>query len=262
MECEICKASFKTVSSLNKHKRNAKYCMKIKENSVNEKEECEYCGKSMLKKSLKPHYLVCKIFLHYKNNEDIIKVLEEKNKALEMEIVKLKTENNIYKEDSARFKKLAEQPKTQNINNTKILNISSLQLDKDKIKQVLDDKFDTNYICDGQKGLANFTLNNLLKDDKGQLTYVCTDPSRQIFKYKDSLGDIQKDVKAKKLTNMLVESGIKDTVNRVSIDSWTNDDGSQDTEKFMTLAPSSSEITTLNKDNSVFVNELSTLAIQ
>jgi hypothetical protein len=245
MECEICKASFKTISSLNKHKKNAKYCMKIKENYLSEKEKCEYCGKYMLKKSLKPHYSVCKIFLHDKNNEYIIKVLEEKNK-----------------EDSARFKKLAEQPKTQNINNTKILNISSLQLDKEKIKQVLDDKFDMNYICDGQKGLANFTLNNFLKDDKGELTYICTDPSRQIFKYKDSLGDIQKDVKAKKLTNILMESGIKDTVQRVSIDSWTNNDGSQDTEKFMNLVTPSSEISSLHKDNSVFVNELSTIAIQ
>ena len=39
--------------------------------------------------------------------------------------------------------------------------------------------------------------------------YVCTDPSRQIFKYKDISGELKKDVEAKKLTNAQISEYMK-----------------------------------------------------
>jgi hypothetical protein len=60
---------------------------------------------------------------------------------------------------------------------------------------------------------------------------------------------------------MLVEGGIKDKVKRISEEAWTNDDGSQDFERLFILLPKATEITSLDSDNSVFVTELSTMAI-
>ena len=111
----------------------------------------------------------------------------------------------------------------------------------------------------GQKSLANFTVDNFLKDGDGNLTYVCTDPSRHIFKYKDSLGDVKKDIKAKKLTNILLESGIKDIKTKVAQKIWTNEDGSMDSEKFLHTEPKATEINNLGSDNSIFVSELSAI---
>ena len=143
--------------------------------------------------------------------------------------------------------------------NNKILNINSFNLDKNKVKNILEDNFNPNYIINGQKSLANFAVQHFLKDENGNLSYICTDPSRHIFKYKDGLGEIQKDVKAKKLTNLLVESGLKNINSQIATDYWTNEDGSHNNEKFCLLEPKATEIHNITDDNSVFVNELSSI---
>jgi len=61
----------------------------------------------------------------------------------------------------------------------------------------------------GQKGVAKFAYDTMLKDEEGKLKYICTDPSRQIFQYKNEEGEIQKDVKAKKLTKALLDGELK-----------------------------------------------------
>lgn len=113
-------------------------------------------------------------------------------------------------------------------------------MNKDKIKSI----FETN----GQKGLARFTIDNFLKDKDGNLMYICSDTSRNIFKYKDCLGDIQKDVKAIKLISQLIESGLVEINTKISIDSWTKSDGT-------------SEINSLSSDNTLFLNELSSRTV-
>jgi hypothetical protein len=150
---------------------------------------------------------------------------------------------------------------TNNINNSKILNISSLDFNKDKIKNIFETKFDCNYLVDGQKGVAQFAVDNILKDENGFLGYVCTDPSRKIFKYKDNLGEIQKDVKAKKLTSILIEGGLKEINSKLSEQLWKKENGETNNDKFIILLPKSMEITNINSDNSDFVNELSTITI-
>ena len=65
--------------------------------------------------------------------------------------------------------------------------------------------YNLEYFLDGQKGVARFVVDNILKDEDNNLKYLCTDASRSTFKYKDKLGNIQKDYEAKRLTNYLVE---------------------------------------------------------
>ena len=52
----------------------------------------------------------------------------------------------------------------------------------DRIKEAIENKFTVNHVVDGQKGLAKFMVDTILTDEEGNLLYVCTDASRNIFK--------------------------------------------------------------------------------
>lgn len=139
------------------------------------------------------------------------KIIERKEKEINI----LTGEINIYKQDHKVFVDIAKQPKTTN--NNKVLNISTpLDFnDVNKVKNALEN-YNINYFLEGQKGMAKFAAENILKDPSGEYIYVCTDPSRAIFKYKDETGDIQKDIEAKKLTNYLIQGGIKNVATELS----------------------------------------------
>jgi uncharacterized Zn-finger protein len=106
LNCEYCKKEFTSISSLNKHKLSAKYCLKLQNVDNKGDFNCNYCNKEFtLKQTLKNHLKTCKIFLE-KQQEDIsnnIKnELESKDikiKELEAQITKFKTECEKYKEN-------------------------------------------------------------------------------------------------------------------------------------------------------------------
>ena len=122
----------------------------------------------------------------------------------------------------------------------------------DRVKKIIYDKYDINYFLYGQKGIARFAAENLLKDDDGNYTYNCTDPSRNIFKYKNTKGEIEKDVEAKKLTNYLVNGGIKDKAIDVSSKWCENEEGKVDKDKFIIMAEKHDSILNLNENNNEF----------
>ena len=142
--------------------------------------------------------------------------------------------------------------------NNKILSIQS-RLDFnniDYVKQLIEEKYDKKYLFQGQKGVAQFAVDFILKNDTGNLKYICTDTSRQIFKYKDSEGYIKKDVKAKKLTGFLVNSGIQEKTHDVAIDFWTDKNGEIDGEKCSILLEPAQSIKNITHDNTAFKKEL------
>jgi len=272
-KCEYCEKLFSTKSNLTNHHKTAKYCIdKRKNGNINEyKCCCETIFTS--KKNLDRHKKTCNIYDVIQPYKDENIKIQNENIKLQNENIKFENQNKIYLEqikelqDKLTSIALAGISKstttTNNINNinNKILNISPLDLnDSEKLKNILDSKFDTNYILDGQKGLAHFAKDHFLKDDDGNLNYVCTDPSRQTFKYKDELGDIQKDVKAKKLTKILIDAGLKEKNNTISNDWWTSDEGKINNDRFTTLQPKALEIHSISEvDNTLFVNELSAI---
>ena len=216
MFCEYCNTEFKTISSLNNHKRNAKYCLKLqnKENKENEKvkeNKCIYCSKTFSEKYLKIHVSKCINYFEIKieelkkeiknKEEEFKKVLIEKDN----EIIKLKVENsflqnehnlfiNSYKEDRDHIKELSKAPTI--INNSHSINnmlINPIIENIPKIKEKIEHNLNINHIIEGQKAIANFAVNNILKDDNGNITYVCTDPSRGFFKFLNENNAIVKD---------------------------------------------------------------------
>ena len=204
-------------------------------------------------------------------NEKIDFELKEKEKI----IIKIKTQNENYIEQNINYKeqikelqdkldkianKAIDRP-TINTNNNTTLNIASHMdfNDIDKIKNTIENRLNINHVVDGQKGLANFVKDNLLTDDSGNLLYVCTDPSRHIFKYKDSSGEVKKDVEAKKLTSYILEGGIKKKSALIG-NEWCKDDtGEINLNRFNIMLEQQKNIVNLSSDNSSFKKELASI---
>ena len=190
--------------------------------------------------------------------------LKTENSSLKTENSSLKTINKILESDHECIQEIAKQPKNiTNTNNTnnKILNIiTPLDLSSvDIIKNKINNNYKLDYIFSGQKGIAKFAFDHILKDDEGNLKYVCTDPSRQIFKYKDETGEVRKDVEAKKLTNFLVEGGIKHKAANIMNDWWTEETGIKNTDKFELLVDKAESLRIIDTDNNEFKKELITM---
>ena len=288
MECEFCKTTLKSLSSLNYHKKTNKKCLE-KQNILTDKFiPCEFCNKSFANKTLKIHLLSCKNkkvndmikekddiieekeqiikekdnLLNEKDNllnekDDLIEEMKKEILFLQNKILELEVENKIYSKDHDLIKNLASQPKTTTTNNDNKIKVMNNFFDNpEKVKQLVDEKLTQDHICDGQKGVAQFAINFLLKDDEGNINYFCTDPSRSIFKFQNSEGETEKDVKAMKLTNMLLDAGIKNKTGTIAPTLWTKKDGTVDVDKFQIFSPSTNEIILMQSDNSVFRNEL------
>ena len=131
--------------------------------------------------------------------------------------------------------------------------------DVNKIKDIIEEDFNINYAIDGQKGIANFLADKFLKDENGDLTYICTDPSRYVFKYRDSSGEFKKDLEAKKLTNYIIQGGIKKKTVDVSNKWYTNENGDIDMEKFSIGMDCQQSILKIKDDNAIFKRELATI---
>jgi len=221
-KCEFCKAELKTKSSFNHHQRVNKKCIKIQEqkNDINTSNifTCEFCDKNFTTKQYQnKHYEICKINKINKDNiqKDILlkekdNLLKEKDKALkDKEEHILKLEEQI-KELQNSIKDIAiksvSTPKTSNtINQNKYLFLTPFNLTKEEIKEKIEKNFTKDHFMNGQKGVADFTYNNLLLDENKQLNYFCSDTSRKFFCYKDVNGELKKDIKTKMLTNFIAD---------------------------------------------------------
>ena len=285
MNCQYCNKIYSSKSSLNNHQKTAKFCVKLQNNiDTNINFQCQYCEKVFTTKyNLSNHINICK-----KQKEDI-KQKEDCKEQLQIQKEKykqqLRKQKEEYKEDLLKQKedykeqlekkdlqikelqdklerianKAIEKPTTTNNLNT--LNIASI-IDfnnVDKVKDLIENKLNINHVVDGQKGLANFVKDNLLTDDTGKLLYICTDPSRHIFKYKDSTGEVKKDVEAKKLTNYILEGGIRTKSSDIGNDWCKDDKGDINMNRFNIMLEQQQSIMKLSDDNNNFKKELASI---
>jgi hypothetical protein len=276
LNCQYCKKTFTTKGNLIKHQRSAKYCIKIQKeegNILNDIKEfkCFHCHKTFTdKNNLIKHELNCqtKFLDEIEKLKSIISEKDERILDLEGEVAQLKEENRMIeiKTEKRMLEKqtqhlqstvdeIAKQPRTTN--NNKILITTPLDLSKESVKTAIEVGFSHEHLALGQKGVAQFAYNNILKDSDGKLKYVCTDPSRQIFQYKSNDGKIQKDVRATKLTKAILNGDIKQTSHKIA---WDNmKDGNN--EIFMEYTNYYQNIQGMEDDNTDFRKELSSLAI-
>jgi hypothetical protein len=259
MNCEFCNNIFGTKYSLQAHQKRAKYCLNIQQKTnadmVSELMKCDYCNKSFSPHNMERHYSNCKQKLK-KRIEELERIITEKD----IQIAKLKSGNSIYKEFSEHsrdtIEEIARQPRNQTTNNTQntLINMTPFDMNNENFSKTIEESFTKEYLLEGQKGVAKFAVDNLLKDENGKLKYVCTDPSRQIYRFKTLDGGLERDVKAKKLTRALADNLTKKS-HAISMEEL----GKGDTEVFVVYTSNFQDIKELHEDNGEFRTELASL---
>jgi len=284
--CEFCGKEFSTKTNLGVHQRTAKYCLLI-QGKESHNYECEYCNKYFTsQQSLNEHKSSS---CREKSKKDCIKeyneeilTLKEKNiklelfieekdfKITELQCIVYKLEEKLLqqkKEYEAKLEKfenavisVAEAARTPTItyntnsNNHQVNNNQILNLSPEVVEPILREKLTFDIAKQGQKGLASFVLNNMLKGPNGELKYKCKDTARQNFEYINKNGDVEKDVRAKKLSQALVDGGVEKIAGEVGSKEW-RDDG----EKYERYGEKVTEIVMLSADDSTFRNTLTAL---
>ena len=280
-ECEFCNKTFNLKGNMIKHQKTAKYCINIQKSSTNDSKVehisyvCKFCNKNFTQANhLSRHIPNC--IEKYKDEikelnsileekENKIKELDEKLVEAEQKIktVRLEVENEFYKsqskENQSTINEIAKQPRVQTNtnNNQKILITTPIDMSKPIVQQAIQNNFSDEYLIQGQKGVARFAVDNILKDEQGRLTYICTDPSRQVFQFKDEDGMVQKDIRATKLTKALLDAEIKASSHRIAWDKMKDGDDVE----FQTYTDHYYEIKDLETDNTTFSKELATLTV-
>jgi hypothetical protein len=281
-KCIFCNNIFSSKQYLETHMEKCK----IQEEKIENKTvifKCEYCDKILsTKQMLENHKNICSVRKN-KEVENLINELKEKNELIN----KCNTIIEMYREKEKNYKEqIIQQEKNYkeqikdlqdkldkiankaidkptiitNTTNNSLNIMTSLDFNNlDKIKDVIQDKLSINHIVDGQKGLAQFVVDTILKDEEGKLLYVCTDPSRNIFKYKNSTGEIKKDVEAKKLTTYILDGGIKTKSVELANKWYKDDNGEINMSKYDILTKQQQSILRIGEDNNVFKKELASI---
>lgn len=235
MKCQHCKSNFATQSSLNHHLKNAKYCLKIRNESVINF-ICQYCDKNISSRDwLKTHEEKCK---ENGGEERKKKKLEVENEELKSEVVcllneveylkhELETNKKESKEqiqdlqnklENITLKSISRPTNTTNTTNNISVKIQAYMQDAQPITLEYLKKFVHNltkkHIENGALGYVEYALQHPLKNN-----VKCSDYSRKKLHYKDGDNNIVTDHNMDKLTPMFFES-IKATI----IDIITNSD--------------------------------------
>ena len=274
--CEYCKKEYNSKYILTKHQKTTKKCLQIQEqlksnNKINDDIEiisykCLYCKKEFTTNQAREKH-TCNCIEKFKQEISCLKrELKDKDKyysEFEQKILVLETENRLLREQSERsttaVEDIAKQPRinTTNNNHNKILITTPMDLSQPTVQQAIQSGFSEDYLVQGQKGVARFAYDNILKDEQGKLKYICTDAARQIFQFKDENGSIQKDVRATKLTKALLDGELKSTTHKIACDKMK--DGTA--EEFNLYTDQYYEIKELETDNGEFSKELTSLTV-
>ena len=180
MECYYCKKIFKNQSSLNNHQKNARYCLKLRNEQV--KFNCKYCDKDFSSKyAVVTHGIDCSesyMRIKEKIEKDIILDKDIQIQKLEDKITKL--ENKL---ENIALKAVSRSTYTQNNDHRTQLQIkidNLPPLTDEHIAKISDyltmDVFNKGIIY----GYVPMIYDYILKD-----RVICTDYSRQKIVYKD-----------------------------------------------------------------------------
>ena len=221
--CEFCNKSFARKYNFNVHQQTAKYCLKLQENEIE----------------------------RLKNREkELNEIIKEKDK-----IIKQKDQD--MREITIQSVSAPRTNITVNNNNNRYNFLQTFNLSAEYIKSQIDAYFTENHFLDGQKGVAIFTHDNLIRDNEGKSKYFCSDLARRIFIYKNVDGLIQKDFKSETLTNLIANDIIaKSCMMYQEIRPELTLDNYKEKNYVSNLA----DIKNLKKDNTTFAMTLARLA--
>jgi hypothetical protein len=290
--CTFCKKEFTIKGNMLSHQKTAKYCLEQQGKVCNNNFECQFCLKHFTTQhNLNDHNNVCKEKdkkqlkeievqnIQYKEKlekqkQDYKEKLEKQKQDYEEKLEKQKQdyEEKLEKQRQEYMTKLearldkfestvvniASAPKTVKTTNV-VVNNNTLNLSQEHVTKVLDEHFTKEVVAGGQKKLAEMVYEKMLKGPDGKSSYVCVDPSRQTFEFTNNDGDVERDVKAKKLTKALINSDIQKKAAEVGNQIWTKADGHVDSSLFEYCSPKVMELACFERDDSKFRSELSAL---
>jgi hypothetical protein len=272
MRCQFCKSEFVSKYTMQNHQKRAKYCLFIqkkasKQDIKDELKQCKHCDKKFACNVFTRHDKICRKkqvnTISILNNT--IQTLKDQLSESHTEVLSLKDQLSIYKKlsesSSAIVAEIAKQPhiqNTHNIQNNKWGHVTPFNLlhdekEQEKLKGLFEEHYGEGHFYEGQRGIARFAHQHILKDPEGNTKYRCTD-SRNNFKYKNSSGDICKDYKAVKLAQLLGNS-----VRPITKSMLADLSDGMDSTELMDVIKNYQEINGMENDNGKFRSELRTL---
>lgn len=202
-KCEFCNKTFSTKSNLTNHQRKAKFCMLKRGENIETEYNCKYCSKNFSSNQrLLTHQNICAHKNIFMEKEILLKEIVE----LKNYISKLESQNNNLQDKlaSIAIEGVRKTTKiTNNTNNNTTTNnnvtqiLSPFDLDQKDILCIIENKLDETSFLNSQRGIAKFCVENILKTEDGKMRMICSDPSRERFKYMDDKGVIKEDIQAR-----------------------------------------------------------------
>jgi hypothetical protein len=202
--CEFCSKTFFKKSNLVVHQRTARYCLNTRQLDKIDVFICTVCDKSLAsKRSLETHTKTCKLKKEKEHDDTKAEI-----NSLKLRIAELEAVNKILLADKEKsqacVEEIAKQPKTTTNNKTtnKVSILTPLDLSQERLKELVEANFTNSHMLEGQKGVARFTVEHVIRNEQGNLQYICTDTARHTFRFKDGDTEI-KDIRGKRLSTAL-----------------------------------------------------------
>lgn len=235
-KCEFCDKELSTKSILKSHQLKTRYCLdrqkllNIDVNIINE--QCQYCSKNFTHKHKRDlHQLNCsekdkkELISHYENKLILLKIeLDNQSKKYDDALLTIKERDiqiSLLKSEKADIysglfnkdhdfilnqnTKLSERQVITNTNTIKgkYVTMNSLNLSRERLDSIKD-TYTLKHYERGGIGQADWVIDNILKDDSGNLVYKCTDKNRKNFTYRNESGETVNDIEAKKLKEAIL----------------------------------------------------------
>jgi hypothetical protein len=246
--CEFCKKSFSTKSNLATHKKTAKYCISTRQ-EPSSKSTCDYCNKQLAARSIESHMKICNLRKDYEIN-----LLKSETISLKTRITELEAVNKVLQKSQDCVVEMAKQPKTMNktVTNNKVSILTPLDLSTERLRELVEANFTNSHLLEGQKGVARFTVEHVIKDKDGKLQYICTDPARHTFRFKEGETEI-KDLRGKRLSVALAPP-VMDKTSRLGMEAIR-----ENPDLFCVYSDSQQSIRDMRDDDAEFRGELASM---
>jgi hypothetical protein len=193
MECQYCKNVFSTKTNLNNHQRRARYCLKLRGETVEKQYKCKFCDKSFNRNDhLIRHQQTCNSTTKVSELEEKISEITRHNSELEFKFSEKEKENKELKVHIKELEKQIQEIALKAVSRPTTTNKTQINTYIQNMEPVTTEHLIDNaqhltieHIKKGVEGYAEYALEYPLKD-----RVLCSDYARRKVKFKDKDGNV------------------------------------------------------------------------